>query len=271
MCTFISSQFTNLIFININTLAQLEIDLASSEMVKNSSRPVGDVYDESYKQWLTTIKKGFASGLCPYDLEKLKEDMLRFRANNMSRDKETGLKYLADGPWPLNVASFHHWSSKTVKNPKRDTPKYALVSLAEIVVVSGYRADLLKKSHAARFFRTEIRKILNRNLKELQGSAGLAVQGTGWDFPDGIECKDQHSVETENVDQLLQQHAYVRDGKGGAQEITGLINRIIKQPIALMKPWDPEYAGMVAPEVHEGLQNLFAVRRDDFFQSSHWH
>lgn len=255
-----SSQIAKLILYNLAALAELEIDLASSEMVNKRSRPTSDMHDEPNQRWTKLIKERSASEPCPYEYEKLQGEMLQ---PTLPRDKETDLKQLADGPWPLNVPSFHHWSSKSVKNPKRDAPKYALVALAEVIVVSDYRADLLKNSYAARFFRTEIRKLLNQDLKKKpQHGAGRARQDTGWNFPDGIQWRDQHCLATENVSALLQEHSCVHDAKGGAQEVMGLMKRIVKHPMTLMKPGDSAYAGMVAPEVDASLRQLFDVRRE---------
>jgi hypothetical protein len=240
---------------NLPSLAALEIDLASSEMVRRRSRPIGEMNAKLCKRWSDTIKERSAGKLPSY--ETLKGDMLG--AANADRDKDTGLKQLPMSPWPLAVPSFQHWSSKGVKNLKRDASKYALVSLAEVVVVSGYRRTLLKKSDAARFFRTKIWKMLNQDLKK---RAGVATQ---WNFPDGIEWQHTYGAhEYENVGELLQEHAYAHEGKGRAQDITGLINKIVKHPFALMKPGDPAYTGVVAPEVDASVRQLFDVSHDVF-------
>jgi len=136
-----------MILVHLPMLVELEIDLASSEMVRTCNHPIGDVTAQLYKKWSEIIKEQSA-GKLP-SCETLKGDMLRTGGD---RDMDTGLKQVPNSPWPLMVPSFQHWSSKGVKNLKRDTSKYALVSLAEVVIVSGYWQELLNMLPAACFF-----------------------------------------------------------------------------------------------------------------------
>jgi len=92
-----------MVFQNLPLLAQLKIDLASSEMMRWHSRPIGEMTAQSSKKWLKIIKEQLAGGLPSY--ETLKGGMVRVGGG---RDKDTGLKELPKSPWLLAVPSFQH-------------------------------------------------------------------------------------------------------------------------------------------------------------------
>ena len=45
----------------------------------------------------------------------------------------------------------------------------------------------------------------------------------------------------------------------GGQEVVRLLGHVLRHKAALIKPWDPLYANMVAPEVASYVQNLLKV------------
>jgi len=106
----------------------------------------------------------------------------------------------------------------------------------------------------------EIWKMLNEDLKKW---AGVTME---WNFPNGIKWKRKaHSGPYKDSGEVLYDHAYAYEGKERAQEIMGLINKIIKHPFALMKPGDPAYDRVVAPEVNASVRQLFEV---SYFQNN---
>ena len=105
-------QVTQLLVANIQSLAQLEADLSSPEMVRLCTRLTGDLKKGQMEQLDRKVLKKFGAA-CLY--KKLAEKMLKTK---LAYNSETGLKELEDGPWPLAVQSMYHWSSKAQKNQK---------------------------------------------------------------------------------------------------------------------------------------------------------
>ena len=255
-------QVAHLLMSNVESLAQLEVDLASPEMTMLRSRPTGDLNEGHMAQVDLEMQKTSGRKLSYKDLA---DKMLRAK---QGRDPETELKELEDAPWPLDVRSIHHWTSKAVKNAKRDIPKHAFVALAEEFVVSEYRPKLLRESTAACFLRTSLHTILNYGLKKPKSRTRLQNQGPiKWTYPDGLGWEHQKLVSHVDSRKLLLDHSCMVDTKVGGKEIVGLLNRILKHKVALMKPGDPTYAGMVAPEVANGVRNLLNVSFE-IFESS---
>lgn len=248
------SQITQLLISNIESLCQLEIDLSGPEMVTLRSRPTGALNEDLIARIDRDMQNKLDSSL---SYQKLVDKMLDPK---LSRDFETKLKDLEGSPWPLRVRSIHHWSSKTVKNAKRDIPKHALMALAEALVVLEYRPKLFYRSSAACFLRTSLFKILNCGLKKPKDGAQHRKQGDiKWAYLDGIEWERQEHAFPADARRLLLEHSCIVDTNDGGQQIVRLLNRILKHKVALMKPGDPIYANMVAPEVADGVYNLLYV------------
>jgi hypothetical protein len=239
---------------NVESLAQLEIDLASPEITTLCSRPTGDLNEDRMAQVDLEMQKKSGRKSSYKDLAN------KMLSTKQGRDSETELKELEGAVWPLDVRSMHHWSSKAVKNAKRDIPKHAFVALAEAFVVSEYRPKLLRESIAARFLRTSLHTILNNGLKKPKSGTRLQNQGRiKWTYPDGLEWDHQELVSHVDSRKLLLDHSCIVDIKDGGKEIVGLLDRILRHKVALIKPGDPTYAGMVAPEVAGGVRSLLNV------------
>ena len=238
---------------NIESLAQLEVDLASPEMARMHSRPTGDLKGKHLARWNAELREKLGGESSCEDLAK------KLLGTKIRRDRETGLKELKGVPWPLSVPSMHHWSSKMLKNAKRDVPKHALMALIEVLVVSEYRPKLFQKSAATRFLRTRLKQVLEDGLKP-KGSMGRQGEGRiKWTYADGIEWEPQNFISHSGARKLLLEHSRIAETKERGQEVVGLMNRILKHKAALMKPGDPEYSGIVAPEVAECAHNLLNV------------
>jgi hypothetical protein len=242
------SQITKVFQNSLDHLAQLEIDLARPEILRFRSRPIGEMSQTMFDEWDYIIKDKSSNKLSYKDLV---ERMMDIR---LPRDPDTELKVLDDSPWPLSVRSIHHWSSKTLKNAKRDAPKHALVALAEVVVVAEYRPKLLEVSEAARYLRTRILSLLNQGVKKAQGGA----RGK-WEYPDNIKCRDEAPVEFDSHQKLLLKHSCIVDEKNGREEVSALMKTILKHRLAMMKPGDQAYLNLVAPEVVDGARELLNV------------
>lgn len=204
---------------------------------------------ETFDQWDYLIKDKSGGELSYKDLV---EQILG--AADVTRDQDTDLKELDDGPWPLAVRSMYHWSARTLKNPKRDAPKHALVALAEVVVVDEYRGKLLEVSQAARFFRSGLLSILNQGLKRPRSGAQAK-----WEYPDGIKSASSDPVIPENHRDLLMNHSCIIDEKTGRQEVSALMRSILNHRLALIKPGDPAYVNVLAPEIVNGARELLDV------------
>jgi hypothetical protein len=213
-------------------------------MIRLRSRPTGDLDEDLIARVDLEMEKRPDSGL---SYKKLVDKMLDPK---LSRDPDTKFKELEGSPWPLRVRSIHHWSSKSVKNAKRDIPKHALMALAEALVVSEYRPKLLYESTAARFLRTSLFKVLN---------CGLTQGGIKWAYPDGVKWEHQEHASPADARKLLLDHSCMVDANDGGRQVVGLLNRILKHKVALVKPGDPTYANMVAPEVADGVRKLLDV------------
>jgi hypothetical protein len=242
---------------SVQSIAQLEIDLSSSEVRALHFRPSGDLNKDLFpKLGADLLSKSDGK----FSYTKVVEEM---HNPDLKRNSETELKELdVEGcPWPLKVQSMHHWSSKGTKNQKRDLPKHALMAISEALVVSEYRTELLQGSAAARFLRTGLHEILDRDLKKPTGSAArLPKEGRiKWTYPDGIHWACQTAVSCTNSRMLLLDHSCIVDGRDSGHEVVGLMNKVLRHKTALMKPEDPEYAGMVAPEVADAVKNLLDV------------
>jgi len=70
-----------------------------------------------------------------------------------------------------------------------------------------------------------------------------------WNFGNGIKWNHRKRHDEWNTGELLQEHVYAYEGKERAQEITGIINKIIKHPFVQMKPGNAAYIRVVTPEV----------------------
>lgn len=229
-------------------------------MVRLRTRPNGNLSEDLTAQIDEEIWKK-SGGKLSY--KELADKLLSAK---LSRGSEAKLKELEGIPWPLGIRSMHHWSSKSVKNSKRDIPKHALMALVETLVVKEYRPTLLRRSTAARFLRTRVLKILNCGLKKPIGRAQLQGQGhVKWAYPDGIEWEQQELAPHTDAGELLFDHSCTVDAKRGGQEVVGLLNRILKHKAALIKPGDPTYANVVAPEVADGVRNLLGVSGQSFW------
>ena len=247
-------QIAHLLMSNVKSLAQLEMDLASPEMTMLRACPTGDLNEDCMAQVDLEMQKKSGRELLYKDLAN------KMLCTKQGCDSETELKELEGALWPLDVRSMHHWSSKAVKNAKRDIPKHAFVALAEAFAVSEYRPKLLCKSTAARFLRTSLQAVLNHGLKKPKSGKRLQNQGSiKWTYPDGLEWDHQELVSHVDSRKLLLDHSCIVDIKDGGKEIVGLLNRILRHKVALVKPGDPKYAGMVAPEVADGVCSLLNV------------
>ena len=249
-------QVTQLLAANIQSLAQLEADLSSPEMVRLCTRPTGDLKKGQMEQLDRKVqtKLGY---VCSY--KKLAEKMLNTK---LAHNLETGLKKLEGSPWPLTVQSLHHWSSKACKNLQRDLPKLILRALTEVVVISEYCPKLLLELTAACFLQTELLKVLDHGLKIPKG--GAQIQGQNhikWTYPDGVQWEPTNLRLPPQTDArgLLFNHARMVDTREGGQEVVKLLGGILRHKAALIKPEDPAYGNMVAPEVASCVQSLLNV------------
>jgi len=237
---------------NIQSLAQLEIDLSSQEMLRLCTRPTGNPKGSPKTQLDKNIQSG-TSVSC----KDLAEKMLNPK---LARNSETGLKELEGAPWPLTVQSLYHWSSKARKNAKRDVPKLALMALTEVLVVSKYRPRLFLESTAACILRTKLHKTLDYGLKTPEVGAQLQGQSRiKWTYADGLLWEPKDLPPHVDAKRLLLDHAHLVDAAEGGQEVVGLLGRVLRHKAALMKPGDPTYGNMVAPEVAGCVQNLLEV------------
>jgi len=253
------SQIAQLLVSNVKSLSQLEIDLASPEMSRADSRPVGEPTGNALTRWEAEVQEKPGQGSSYKELTK------KLLGTTTRRNKKTGIKELEGVPWPLGARSMHHWSSRTLKNAKRDVPRHALLGLIEKLVVSEYRAKLFHKSAAACFLRTRLQQILEDGLKEPEGSTDLQGQGRAkWTYPDGIKWEPKSFASHAEASKLLLDDSRIAETKERGQEISGLLNRILRHKAALMKPGDPEYSGMVAPEVSESVYNLLNVSCESY-------
>ena len=242
---------------SVESLAQLEVDLASPEMAKLCSRPtgLGHLKSHAMSQLGDKIQEK-SNGKFKY--KELSDKLLKARS---VRGLGAESKELEEVPWPLHVRSMHHWSSKTLKNAKRDVPKHAIVACMEDLTVSDYRPKLLSESAAACYLRTGLHKILNSGLKKIKGATQPRGQGRiKWTYHDGLSWEDKSLTPgSSDARKLLLDHSRLVEGKERGQEVVGLLNRILKHSSALIKPGDQAYAGVVAPEVSTCVQNLLNV------------
>jgi hypothetical protein len=242
---------------SVESLAQLEVDLASPEMVRlRSLRPTGDLSSHIIAQLDKKVKEK-SKGKFKY-LE-LAGKLVSARS---VRDLGTEPKELEGVPWPLSVRSMHHWSSKTLKNPKRDLPKHAIMAFVEELAVSEYRPKLLHESAAACHLRTSLHRILDVGLKKIKGSR--QPQGRGrikWTYHDTLDWDHKKSFTPSRSDarKLLLDHSHLVVEKERGQQVVGLLNRILKHEVALVKPGDQAYGDVVAPEVADCVCNLLNV------------
>lgn len=224
-------------------------------MAKLRTRPTGDLSkDDVIVKWDKEVQQKSGGKSSYRDL------VLQMHDPSLARDPETGLKELGGGPWPLRVPSIHHWSSKTLKNLKRDVPKHALAALIEVFVVAEYRPKLLLESAAARFLRTCLHKTLDYGLKKRKGSAGLQTQGRiKWTYPDGVGWEQTWTTSRSDASKLLTDHSCILDVRESGQEVVGLLGRILQHKAAHVKLGDPACLGVVAPEVSRCVHNLLDV------------
>lgn len=240
---------------SVESLAQLEVDLASPEMAQlRSLRPTGDLSSSVIAQLDTKVKQKSNDA---FKYLELAEKLVKARSV-----RDSGAE-LEGGPWPLSVRSMHHWSSKTLKNAKRDLPKHAIMAYVEVVVVSEYRPKLLRESAAACHLRTSLHKILNLGLKKIKGSSTLPQSRghTKWTYHDSLGWDHEKSFTPSCSDarKLLLDHSRLAVEKERGQQVVGLLNRILKHEVALVKPGDQEYGDVVSPEVAGCVHNLLNV------------
>ena len=242
---------------SIESLTQLEIDLASPEMAKLSSRltGLGHLKSHAMSQLGDEVQEK-SNG--KFKCKELADKLLKARS---VRGPGAESKELEEVPWPLRVRSMHHWSSKTLKNAKRDVPKHAIVACMEVLTVSDYRPKLLRESAAARYLRTILRKILNSGLKKIKGATQPRGQGRiKWTYHDGLSWEDKSFTPgSSDARKLLLDHSRLVEGKERGQEVVGLLNRVLKHKAALIKSGDQAYADVVAPEVSTCVRNLLNV------------
>ena len=112
------------------------------------------------------------------------------------------------------------------------------MALAKVIVVVEYWLKLLCKSGAAHFFQSEVLSLLNQGLKRPQSGTNPK-----WEYP-------------------VINHVHVIDIRQGGEEVSTLINHILKHRFAMIKLGGLAYLNVIASEVSESIHHLLNVSNE---------
>lgn len=185
------------------------------------------------------------------------ETIPRMREEAKVRDTGPNSKHLSFNNFVLDRRGPHDWRDS--RNPSRDYPRMAIIAFIEPRFVKAYRKQLLEKSPAAAWLRSEVQIILSRYTKPrqvLKPGSKKFVTTQRYIFPDGIKNAPTKDCPDVDVNQVLSQLADARNVAEHIESLKSMVKKIEALPYAVARP----DVAVLAPNVKSSVDALYQVR-----------